>query len=222
MPSGHACNSLCRPCPNEAGQQPTPCVPFSMRSSTCCVTFCPWRYLPCNFPPWQTVFYHIRRLRLKGTWFRLLTARRRGRTRTGRQECTAECGNHGRGIRVKIVEESAGISGFDAHKGVKERKRHILVDMLDLLVSVYVIPAGLHDTKCARCCHRIPDLDPGFSPANKPGECVSSNGCETWHKPANLCSEPFSSALALVLHLCTRPGIRHDRRKQCGVYRGPG
>jgi len=26
-------------------------------------TGCPWRYLPANFPPWQTVFYHFRRLR---------------------------------------------------------------------------------------------------------------------------------------------------------------
>jgi transposase len=26
-------------------------------------TGCPWRYLPANFPPWQTVFSHFRRLR---------------------------------------------------------------------------------------------------------------------------------------------------------------
>ena len=26
-------------------------------------TGCPWRYLPADFPPWQTVFYHFRRLR---------------------------------------------------------------------------------------------------------------------------------------------------------------
>ena len=37
-------------------------------------TGCPWRYLPANFPPWQTVFYHFRRLRLKGTWTLLLRA----------------------------------------------------------------------------------------------------------------------------------------------------
>jgi len=48
-------------------------------------TGCPWRYLPCNFPPWQTVFYHFRRLRLKGTWFRLLTILREAeRERVGR------------------------------------------------------------------------------------------------------------------------------------------
>jgi transposase len=44
-----------------------------------------WRYLPCNFLPWQTVFYHFRRLRLKGVWFRLLTALRGAeRERLGR------------------------------------------------------------------------------------------------------------------------------------------
>src|SRR5437667_11458211 len=39
-------------------------------------TGCPWRYLPSNFPPWQTVFYHFRRWRLKGIWYRLFTALR--------------------------------------------------------------------------------------------------------------------------------------------------
>jgi putative transposase len=52
---------------------------------------------------------------------------------------------------VKTVEESAGISGFDAHTCVKGRKRHILVDTLGLLLWVYVTPADLHDTEGARC-----------------------------------------------------------------------
>ena len=52
---------------------------------------------------------------------------------------------------VKTVEESAGICGFDAHKCVKGRKRHILVDTLGLLLAVYVTPADLHDGKGARC-----------------------------------------------------------------------
>ena len=75
----------------------------------------------------------------------------RSRTRASGQECAAERSDHGCGIRVKTVEESAGICGFDAHKCVKGRKRHILVDTLGLLLSVYVTPADLHDSKGARC-----------------------------------------------------------------------
>jgi putative transposase len=51
---------------------------------------------------------------------------------------------------VKTVEESARIRGYDVHKHVKGRKRHILVDTLGLPISVYVTPADLHDTQGAR------------------------------------------------------------------------
>src|SRR5689334_18278186 len=40
-------------------------------------TGCPWRYLPADFPPWQTVYYHFRRFRLRGAWQVILTALRR-------------------------------------------------------------------------------------------------------------------------------------------------
>jgi putative transposase len=46
---------------------------------------------------------------------------------------------------VKTVEESAYPSGYDAHKNVKGRKRHLLVDTLGLLLSVYVSPADIQD-----------------------------------------------------------------------------
>jgi len=97
-------------------------------------TGCPWRYLPANFPPWQTVFYHFRRLRLKGTWFRLLTVLREAeRERVGRNAQPSAAIMDAQS--VKTVEESARICGFDAHKCVKGRKRHILVDTLGLLVN---------------------------------------------------------------------------------------
>src|SRR6266480_4934429 len=113
-------------------------------------TGCPWRYLPCNFPPWQTVFYHFRRLRLKGLWFRLLTALREAeRERVGRNAQPSAAIMDAQS--VKTVEESAGICGFDAHKYVKGRKRHLLVDTPGLLLSVYVTPADLHDSKGAQC-----------------------------------------------------------------------
>jgi putative transposase len=114
-------------------------------------TGCPWRYLPSNFPPWQTVFYHFRRWRLKGNWYQLFTALRVAeRERVGRNaEPSAAIIDS---QSVKTVEESASISGFDAHKHIKGRKRHLLVDTLGLLLAVYVTPADMHDTLGA---HRL-------------------------------------------------------------------
>jgi putative transposase len=31
-------------------------------------TGCPWRLLPHDFPPWRTVYYHLRRWRQTGAW----------------------------------------------------------------------------------------------------------------------------------------------------------
>ncbi len=46
---------------------------------------------------------------------------------------------------VKTVGESASISGYDGHKRVKGRKRHLLVDTLGLPISIFVTPADTHD-----------------------------------------------------------------------------
>ena len=46
---------------------------------------------------------------------------------------------------VKTVEESAHSSGYDAHKNVKGRKRHLLADTLGLVLSVYVTSADVQD-----------------------------------------------------------------------------
>jgi putative transposase len=52
---------------------------------------------------------------------------------------------------LKTVEESGGISGYEAHKRVKGRKRHLLVDTLGLPLSIYITPAGVRDQVGARC-----------------------------------------------------------------------
>ena len=51
---------------------------------------------------------------------------------------------------VKITEEGAEPNGYDAHKNVKGRKRHLLVDTLGLPLSVYVTPADAQDRAGAR------------------------------------------------------------------------
>jgi putative transposase len=45
---------------------------------------CQWRMLPCEFPPWKTVFHYFRRWRIDGTWERVnREMRRRLRYRLG-------------------------------------------------------------------------------------------------------------------------------------------
>jgi transposase len=90
-------------------------------------TGCAWRHLPSSFPPWPTVFSHVRRWRLRGTWYHLFTALRTAdRERLGRYPHPSAAIMNAQS--VKTVEESAGICGYDSHKHVRGRKRHLLVD----------------------------------------------------------------------------------------------
>ncbi len=107
---------------------------------------CPWRLLPGDFPPWQTVFYHFRRFRLSGLWHRVfIILRALERKRNGKDPNPSAAIVDSQS--VKTVEESAGSPGYDAHKNgydahkhVKGRKRHLLVDTLGLPLSIYVTP----------------------------------------------------------------------------------
>jgi putative transposase len=110
----------------------------------------PWRYLPNNFPPWQTVYYHWRQFCRTGLWTRLYRALRAAeRRRVGRDPNPSVAIMDAQS--VKTVEESGRIRGYDAHKCVKGRKRHLLVDTLGLPLSFYVTPANVHDTFGAHC-----------------------------------------------------------------------
>ena len=53
------------------------------------------------------------------------------------------------GRSVGKDQEPGGIRGFHAHKRVKGRKRHILVDTLGLLIACRVKPADISDRKAA-------------------------------------------------------------------------
>ncbi len=69
-------------------------------------TGCASRYLPANFPPWQTVFYHFRRFRLNGAWHLLYVALHRAeRIRVGRNPDPSAAILDSQS--VKTVEESA-------------------------------------------------------------------------------------------------------------------
>lgn len=90
------------------------------------------------------MYYHFRRFRQTGVWHQLLVALRAvARERDNRDPHPSAAIIDAQS--VKTVEESAGSSGFDGHKRVNGRKRHLLVDTLGWPLSIWVTPASSQD-----------------------------------------------------------------------------
>ena len=65
-------------------------------------------------------------------------------TSTGWSAFVSVSRDHGQSVKTT---ERGGIRGFDGHKRVKGRKRHILVDTLGLLIASRVEPANVSDRR---------------------------------------------------------------------------
>jgi putative transposase len=89
---------------------------------------CSLRMLPDDLPPWSTVYYHFRRFRMSGIWHRIfMVLYVVERKRVGKDpEASAAIMDS---QSVKTTEEGAASNGYDAHKNVKGRKRHLLVGL---------------------------------------------------------------------------------------------
>ncbi len=110
-------------------------------------TGCPWRSLPTDFGPHQTVRTWYDRFRADGVWSQAgadLTRRVR------------EARGHGAEPTTGILDSQSVVSGpqpgergFDGNKKIKGIKRHVLSCSLGLVLAVVVTPARVHDTKAA-------------------------------------------------------------------------
>lgn len=113
-------------------------------------TGCQWRYLPDSFPPWQSVYYVLRRWIERGLLDGLLHhLRRLVRRRAGRDPSPSVAVIDSQSVKTSHV---GGPRSFDGGKQIHGRKRHILTDTLGLLLAVIVHPAGTNDSQ------RVPHL----------------------------------------------------------------
>ena len=108
-------------------------------------TGCQWRLLPRCFPPWSTVHHYFRAWQRQGVWVRLHRAvYALARAAAGRSACPSLVIMDGQSVKTT---ERGGVRGFDGHKLVRGRKRHILVDTLGLPIASRVEPANVPDQR---------------------------------------------------------------------------
>ena len=111
---------------------------------------CPWRYLPADLPPWQTVYWYFARWEDAGVTEKLLAALRiKARVQQGRDpEPSAGI------IDSQSVKGADTVGrdsrGYDAGKKINGRKRFIVTDTAGLLLTVTVLAASWQDRDGAK------------------------------------------------------------------------
>jgi putative transposase len=111
-------------------------------------TGCQWRFLPHDFPPEGTVRRYLHYLKRTNQLERINEClRKQVRVQEGRNE------EPSLGIVDSQSVKAAGIAeekGFDAGKKIKGIKRHILVDILGLIICVVVHAANIQEREGAK------------------------------------------------------------------------
>jgi putative transposase len=111
-------------------------------------TGCQWRYVPKEFPPWQSVYRYFRKLGDSGWWQQL--------NETLAVEIRLKAGKNTTPSAAIIDSQTVkstptgSFHGFDAGKLTRGSKRHILVDTLGLLIGVVVHCASIVDCNGAK------------------------------------------------------------------------
>jgi putative transposase len=112
-------------------------------------TGCQWRMLPTDFPRWEIVYYYFSAWRKSGLWQKIHDSMvKQIRKQAGRKEQPSAGIIDSQSVKSTLV--SSEDKGFDAGKRIKGIKRHVVVDVLGLILLVVVQSASVQDRDGAK------------------------------------------------------------------------
>ena len=107
-----------------------------------------WRAMPHDLPNWSTVYDYYRRWVKLGLWEKINEHLvKLVRLAEGRDEQPSLTSIDSQSVRTS--ENKGPDQGIDGHKCVKGRKRHIVVDILGMVLNCFVSAANMADIKAA-------------------------------------------------------------------------
>ncbi|WP_018638786.1 IS5 family transposase [Parafrankia elaeagni] len=105
----------------------------------------PWRYLPHDYPPWETVYGYFTHWHNDGVLDELVERTRlHARTAAGHNPEPTACVIDSQSVKTAPTVPTA-TQGIDPGKKIVGRKRNIIVDTLGLLLTVLVTTASTPD-----------------------------------------------------------------------------
>lgn len=107
-------------------------------------TGCQWDMLPHDLIPRSTAFTWFTIFKEDGTWEQIHAALRLGERRSqGRRDKASAAIVDSQSVKAPRGEER----GYDGHKKVKGRKRHLLVDTMGLMLACVITAANVSDAQ---------------------------------------------------------------------------